>query len=121
MASANVRPNCSSGARPLHLLEPLACRPAQVNGLGTFSVERRTIHHRPLYVRSASASVCPGPAASFKLAAWLKLPDLRQWRSPLPGVEDWLLIVAEQGAETQPRHGLADRPAFAHQQRQRGL
>jgi hypothetical protein len=36
------------GSRPVHLLEPRAFRAAQVDGLGTFWTERRTIHLHPL-------------------------------------------------------------------------
>lgn len=46
------------GARPVHLLEPRAFRAAQVDGLGTFVVERRTIHLYPLQA---------GPPQRFRL------------------------------------------------------
>ena len=36
------------GGRPVHLLEPRAFGAAQVDGLGTFWIERRTIHVYPL-------------------------------------------------------------------------
>jgi hypothetical protein len=46
------------GARPVHLLEPRAFRATQVDGLGTFSVQRHTIHLRPLQA---------GPPQRFRL------------------------------------------------------
>jgi hypothetical protein len=46
------------GSRPVHLLEPRAFRAAQVDGLGTFSVQRRTIHVQPLQA---------GPPQRFRL------------------------------------------------------
>jgi hypothetical protein len=46
------------GGRPPHLLEARAFRAAQVDGLGTFSVQRRTIHLHPLQ---------PGPPHRFQL------------------------------------------------------
>jgi Transposase DDE domain len=46
------------GQRPLHLLEPRAFRAAQVDGLGTFWIERRTIHLYPLQI---------GPPQRFRL------------------------------------------------------
>jgi Transposase DDE domain len=46
------------GARPVHLLEPRAFRAAQVDGLGTFSLQRHTIHLHPLRA---------GPPQRFRL------------------------------------------------------
>jgi hypothetical protein len=46
------------GSRPVHLLEPRAFRAAQVDGLGTFTLQRRTIHLHPLQ---------PGPLQRFRL------------------------------------------------------
>ncbi len=46
------------GARPPQLLEPRAFRVAQVDGLGTFSQQRHTIHLQPLRA---------GPAQRFRL------------------------------------------------------
>ena len=57
------------GARPVHLLEPRAFRAAQVDGLGTFSVERHTIHLRPLHARSTQRFRLPWTRRVLQLAA----------------------------------------------------
>jgi Transposase DDE domain len=46
------------GRRPVHLLEPRAFRAGQVDGLGSFRLERRTIHLHPLQ---------PTPPQRFRL------------------------------------------------------
>jgi hypothetical protein len=57
------------GRRPPHLLEPRAFRAQQVDGLGTFAVERRTIHLHPLQPRRPDRFRLPWTRRVVQLAA----------------------------------------------------